>query len=344
MSELPFYHHAERVRPDYADGAWGKSTDEERPEGQVSGIVRRFKKHDEAAWNPQALGWIKATYDDAIEYTGVTTALMGLPFFGGVFTGVAGAVGTWMAIYSLLYDPGWMAWVAPPLIGAVFLAVSLYGFLKAWHETIRQPEDRPVIFDRRRRKVYRIVREEYRGFKGVFRPWPVMVCEYDWDLVDAEHNAELYTTGSTASRNHFLMFAVRKSATDPTIIDSFEVGNAADLSEELVSNLWEHIRRFMEENGPHLPTPDEPLAVREPLESWWQAMGDVGPYGPKLGWWWREMPALTIFMLVIMPVMLPVYLLWGTGNWLSRKTARKVEWPQQVLEAVGPRRMPRTSK
>jgi hypothetical protein len=340
MNKLPFYSHGERVHPDYANGAWGKSTDTERPQGQVSGIARRFKKHEEAAWNPQALGRIKATYDTAIEYTGVTTALMGLPFFGGVFAGVSGIVGAWMGLSAAFSSGGWLAWTTFIPIACIFVALSLYGFVKAWHETIRQPEDRPVIFERRRRKVYRIVREDHRGFWGVFRRWPVMACEYDWDLVDAEHNAELYTTGGTVSRNHALMFVVRKSAADPTIIDSFEVGNSADLSEELVTNLWEHIRRFMEENGPHLPTPDEPLAVREPLQSWWQAMGDVGPYGPKLGWWWREMPALTIFMLLLLPVMLPVYVLWGTGNWLSRKTAKKYHWPEAVKVALGPRRSP----
>ena len=36
--------------------------------------------------------------------------------------------------------------------------------------------------------------------------------------------------------------------------------------------------------------------------------------------------------------------LWGTGNWLSRKTAVKIEWPRQVLEAVGPRRLPRVGE
>ncbi len=250
-------------------------------------------------------------------------------------------------VYRILGVEGWIVGfgllVLLP-ISAIFLAVGVYAFLKGWHETIRQPEDRPIIFDRKHRKVYRVMREEYRSFKDMFRPWPVMVCEYDWDLVDGEHNAEIYTTGGTVARNHYLMFAVRKSEDDPTIIDSFEVGNSMESGEELVSCMWEHIRRFMEARGPHLPTPDEPLAERPPIESWWQAMGDVGPYGPKLGHWWRDMPALTIFMLIIMPVMLPVYLLWGTGNWLSRKTAVKIEWPRQVLEAVGPRRLPRASK
>jgi hypothetical protein len=226
-------------------------------------------------------------------------------------------------------------------IGLIFLALGLYGLLMAWHETIGQPEDRPVIFDRKRRKVYRIQREEHRGFRGVFRRWPVLACEYDWDLCDAEHQADLYTTGGTIARNHALMFAVRRSADDPTIIDSFEIGNSYSLGEDLVPNMWEHIRRFMEANGPHLPTPDEPLANREPVQSWWQAMGDVGWFGPNYFKWWRDLPGVTAIGHLISPVAIPMYLLRGTGNYLSRKTAKRYDWPEEVKTAVGPRRLPK---
>jgi hypothetical protein len=131
------------------------------------------------------------------------------------------------------------------------------------------------------------------------------------------------------------------AADDPTIIDSFEIGNSYSLGEDLVPNMWEHIRRFMEANGPHLPTPDEPLANREPVQSWWQAMGDVGWFGPNYFKWWRDLPGVTAIGHLISPVAIPMYLLRGTGNYLSRKTAKRYDWPEEVKTAVGPRRLPK---
>lgn len=67
---LTLLRHGQRVRPEYealpgeTEGSMGASTDEQRPVGQVSGIVKRFQKDEAAAYDPQALGWIKAVYPD----------------------------------------------------------------------------------------------------------------------------------------------------------------------------------------------------------------------------------------------------------------------------------------
>lgn len=84
---LPLLRHGQRVRPEYeappgeTEGVMGESSDEQRPDGQVSGIVKRFKKDEAAAYDPQALCWIKAVYPDAIEYTGMTKELQGMAFW-----------------------------------------------------------------------------------------------------------------------------------------------------------------------------------------------------------------------------------------------------------------------
>ncbi|MCP5787385.1 hypothetical protein NL329_31185, partial [Klebsiella pneumoniae] len=75
-------------------------------------------------------------------------------------------------------------------------------------------------------------------------------------------------------------FVVRQSADDPTIIDSFEVGNGLAQGEEMVAPMYEHIRRFMQAGGPHLPHPAEPLDERgHDTPTWWQACGRAGPWG-----------------------------------------------------------------
>lgn len=343
-STMPLLRHGQRVRPEYEappgeiEGAMGASTDEQRPGGQVSGVVKRFKKDEAAAYDPQALGWIKAVYTDAIEYTGMTKELHGMAFWWGVFFTLVAAFSIGSTLHINLgndfdvLSPLWVGWfVLLSFMGPFGIYMLTFGI----RMTVGQPQDLPIIFDRKYRKVYRILREQPPGLKGMFMPWPLRACEYEWDLVDAEHNAEVFTTGGTLMRNHYLMFAVRKSAQDPTIIDSFQVANASDLSEELVPCMWEHIRRFMEEGGPHLPRRGEPLASQEAPPSWWDSCGAVGFVGSRYSEHWREQPGITFFGHLIFPLSVPMNLIWGTGNWLFYKTAVRVQWPDEVTRAIG---------
>lgn len=352
MTELPLLKHGERVRIEYAPRpgsngrAMGASTEEERPGGDISGIVKRYRKDRTAEGFPQALGWIKAIYPDAIEYTGMVKELRGYGFFLAIFGIAGGVLSLWFVASTTsssvftggLNDPLWFrlfVWTFFPLAGLICLAFVLWVGLFGFRIDLLRPADLPIIFDRKHRKVYRILREEQPGWRGLFRRWPVMAGEYDWDLVDAEHEAEVLATGATVVRNHFLMFIVRKSTSDPTIIDSFQIANASALSDRSVPAMWEHIRRFMEEGGPHLPTPDEPLASHEVPSSWWHSVGATGPFGPGYMKRWDEQPGYMWFMHLALPVTLPTFLLWGTGNWLSYKTAIAVDWPQAVKRAVG---------
>ena len=218
-------------------------------------------------------------------------------------------------------------------VGVFFVAIACYIMAKAARLELFRPEDEPIIFDRKNRKVYRLFREIHLGVVGTFRHWPMRAAEYEWDLIDVEHNAELFTTGSTVDRRHALLFLVRKSATDPTIIDSFNVGSSFELSESTLSAVWEHIRRFMEEDGPHLP-PGEAVANEERPQTLWESMGTVGPFGPRYMIWWREHRISMVLFHLLAPVTVPMFVLWGFLNWLSYRTAIKTQWPPEVLSAV----------
>ncbi len=344
-----FFAHGERVRDVYVpqagekDGPAGLSTVEERPGGQISGVVQRYDKSNRSPSRPQALGWIKGVYADAIEYTSVTKELKGFGFFSAIAYGLGvAALGVWLGRVgiSMIRMEGWYDIVftlfgVGSLVGGLVAGIFFFTFFM--RADLFRPSDMPVIFDRKHRKVYRLLRDEQSGLRGVLKPWPLLACEFDWDLVDAEHHADLYNTGGTIARNHFLMFLVRKSADDANIIDSFQIANASALSNELTDAMWEHIRRFMEDGGPHLPAADEPLASMEAPTSWWQSMGAIGPLGPNYFRHWRDSPGVTLALHLIFPLTVPMMLLWGTGNWLSYKTAIPVAWPAKVLAAIGPR-------
>jgi hypothetical protein len=159
------------------------------------------------------------------------------------------------------------------------------------------------------------------------------------------------------------LFVVRKSADDPTIIDSFEVGNGLAQGEAMVAPMYEHIRRFMEQDGPHLPHRDEPLDERsDDLPTWWQACGRAGPWGNRYLWWWKNekimsvmhhvlvlaglVPALIGFantggfapfiMLGLSWISLSMVWGQGTGIWLMAHTSYRLDWPAAVHKAIGP--------
>lgn len=75
-------------------------------------------------------------------------------------------------------------------------------------------------------KVYRIDRLVEHGWKGVLRSWPIASASYDWDLLEAEHQVVVNANTSTISRVHLLVFNVRKSRTDDTVMASFTIGNS----------------------------------------------------------------------------------------------------------------------
>ncbi|MBS1210674.1 MAG: hypothetical protein H6R19_3072, partial [Proteobacteria bacterium] len=270
-------HDAYEPLPGETDGVAGSSTDAARPEQKGTGILQRFSKHESAAHRPQALGWIKHRYTEAIEYTNMLEGLRGAGFLVGLF---GGAALIYVGCYSIPGGFGdWFAALMTLICAPILILLGAWVLSFGLRFDLFKPADLPIIFDRKHRKIYRILREEQIGPLGIFKPWPLMACEYEWDLVDAEHQAEIVTSGKLVTRNHFLMFAVRKSAEDSTIIDSFQIANANSLGEQLVPAMWEHIRRFMEERGPHLPSPGEPLAAIAESPSWWQCMGATGPFG-----------------------------------------------------------------
>lgn len=343
MNAPSLIRHGAHVKPHYAPApgevaSWaGKSTDEDRPDGNNSGIVKRYSKKQKASEVTHALGLIAQQYRDAIRYNVNLAGLRGLAM-------ISGLLGSIFSIWSFFYTaPEIYFWPSTSLLDVPLWFISpLFLFagilLLTWSIRLElfRPIDEPTIFDRKHRKVYRIFCEAQPGWTGLFKPWPMRAVEYHWDLIDAEHTATLVTTGSTIRREHALVFIVRRSSDDPTIIDSFNIGNSLIMvTDDAVDAVWEHIRRFMEDNGPHLP-PGETVTVAPPTRSLWQKLLDISPFRRTYWEWWREQLPLMLLAHVLFPVSIPFVSLWLFLGWLSEKTARPIEWPPEVIEAIGP--------
>lgn len=293
--------------------------------------------------------WVRGVYQHAIEYTTFDKSVRGVTFLlGGMLMSVGAGFGGWMSFDLLrLFSGGAPWWVLPvPAFGVVaFFSVALFALIHYGRREFFRPLDLPIIFDRQRRKVYRLDQTPPLGVLSAFKPWPIRYVEHDWDDIVAEHGVVTFTTGSSAHRQHTLALMVRdKNPGDfkgpitpdntPPYVDGFVFGDPKTLSEFTTPRVWEHVRRYMNENGPALP-PGETVADTSVPMSWWQSLGAVSVFGPGYVSRWGKQPYIMILMHALLPLFLPLALLMATTNWLSYKTAYPVEWPAEVLQKAG---------
>ena len=102
------------------------------------------------------------------------------------------------------------------------------------------------------------------------------------------------------------------------------------LGELSVAPVWEHIRRFMECNGPHLPR-GEGLNTEKPPRTLWQ----IGLVGPNYIRMWKDWWFVMLVLHLISPVLAPIFFILGIFNWMSFITSTSIAWPKEVLAAVG---------
>jgi hypothetical protein len=298
------------------------------------GVISRFPRKSTAANLGVSAGLIKTCFNEAIEYKGIMDGTRGVFLYLGL---VCITFILWTSIDSTLFSIQWAQhW---PLHIGTFLYISIalpfgiYFFLKSVRFELFRPIDEPIIFDRKNRKVYRIFREVIPGWKGLMRRWPLKSATYDWDLIDAEHHAAVSANTSTISRVHALVLIVRRRATDPTVEDSFTLGSG-QLGEVTVPAVYEHIRMFMEENGPHIPL-GETISSSPPPATIWQCLASVGPYGENFRTLWNHHKVWLTIIILFYPILFFFMTPVGIFAWLSYKTSVPIKWSQEVMEAVG---------
>lgn len=149
------------------------------------------------------------------------------------------------------------------------------------------PTDNPLVFNRKTRKVYRVMPDipERQGVSpaalvrhwlNTFRPWPMQVIEYDWDCLEAEYFSKTSMAGNVVRTEHHLWFYVKASPTSDQVLGSFGMVPPLLIREDSAMMFWEHIRRFMQDNGPPLPPGETPAPKppRNPIS----ALNTVMPY------------------------------------------------------------------
>jgi hypothetical protein len=336
MITPPLLRHGQHIKPHYrtsqkssTDG-FAKNPSQTIENPHRADLVKRYDKKTPASKVPTAVGLIDQKFRDAISYSKTLPEAKGIPLaiIVIVFLMLMWPITVKLkSTYFFLID-----FIGLPLILIGMLALMVFAVRLELYRLSAEP----IIFDRKHRSVYRLFIEQEPGFIGLFARWPVRALQFDWDLIDVEHCASLATTGATVRRNHALIFIVRKGLNDPTIIDSFNIGTSdAMITDDAVDAIWEHIRRFMEADGPHLPFNESlPLAV-DPEPSLLKRLYRISPLTSFHWSLWRDHLPMMLLFLILLPLSLPFVLMWQFFNWLAYKTSKPAAWPSEVIDNLG---------
>jgi hypothetical protein len=186
--------------------------------------------------------------------------------------------------------------VAVTIFAVIMILFLLIGGIRALRIDLTVPKENPIVFNRKTRKVYRYTPDVpgialLANDKGnfslwgllkyiamTFLPWPgMLLVEYDWDCIEAEYYSQTGPSGNVIRTQEHLNLFVRERPGSDKVIGSFPLALSFMVGgEALAKDLWEHVRRFMEEGGPALSPGDKPAP--SPPRTAWQA-ACAGPLG-----------------------------------------------------------------
>jgi hypothetical protein len=195
----------------------------------------------------------------------------------------------WAVVEKGELGSGWIIYdLVLLLLSMSMFVVAFIGALRTFRIDLLAPKEIPLVFNRRTRKVYRYVQdipgfEQLAGPDGkfsllgvgryilsTFRPWPnMLLVEYDWDSLEAEYYEVTALAGNVIRTDRHLDLYVRESPGSDKVIGRFALVPTILTGEESGKDLWEHVRRFMQENGPALSPGDQPAPP--PPKGFWQA-------------------------------------------------------------------------
>ncbi|MFY2029267.1 DUF6708 domain-containing protein [Achromobacter xylosoxidans] len=199
--------------------------------------------------------------------------------YGAAFGTLVLAIGLF-GVYVGSSFPNALSTVGGSILGLLLLCV-LPAILAILFDCTGYREQ-PTLFDRASGRIY--IMHSRRDW---LRPWrwfriPVSVQSFDWRCIRALIVPTVGLGGAGAPRINYALRLVQTDVPNGTrIVASFGVGipSVYDGGAEPAA-LWEHLRRFMQEDGPHLG-PYDALYVDDSSPSrLWNAI-----------WWWQPLLA-----------------------------------------------------
>jgi hypothetical protein len=167
-----------------------------------------------------------------------------------------------------------------------------------------------------------------------FKAVKAEIRSYPWSCVRAEISTFVVGAAPFAGRQHMLRLCITEAPGSNRVVERFNVGlvDVGDGS-QLVA-LWEHIRRYMQENGPALTGQGtEKLVPAEHMPLWWALLSFM-PVGPDAVMWGKRAWWKFLFAPLVL-IALPLCLFFGLFRWLSLALKKTPQWPAEILNAAG---------
>ena len=211
------------------------------------------------------------------------------------------------------------------LIFPFLLFIALTSSFLLLRTDLAVPKDRPVRFNRSKRKIYVY---EHAFSWNPFKRWPLSVKIFEWETVHAELLRYAGFNGKAYVQRFSLSLVSCKPNTNK-VIDRFELKGNMPTTEELY-NCWAYCRCYMEQGVEELPVYPprrqsisfrrsffEYIRFLDPTEEGREVRARMKPWE----WIFNSIITLLVFWLLIP---------WGIGHYIAMRFAPDVKWPPDI--------------
>jgi hypothetical protein len=165
---------------------------------------------------------------------------------------------------------------------------------------------------------------------------PAETLSYDWSCVRGEIVQITVFTGQILRRESGLVFAITDQPGSHKVIARFGVGPTVGYGQhDMLIQRWEHIRRYMQSQGPLWQSGDVLYLFDEPTLRaalvWGQPILEDGFVAT-----WRDQAFGLALISTVMLIAWPFFALIGLMRYLSHKLLREPQWPPEIEAALGP--------
>ncbi|WP_279362015.1 DUF6708 domain-containing protein [Xanthomonas sacchari] len=280
-----------------------------------------------ASRSPNSGGAVIEAFPHGLAYGSMMTVLVGYLAFGAI------------AIMSPL-----LALLIPTLFTSFDAFSAVFGGIMLLATTFMLRFDligyryAPTLFDRNAGKVH-----VFKDNTRLFGWWPLWggggqheILSYDWACVRAQVVRFKTFTGTVAQDNAALQMIVLAAPGDTRVVGQFGLGlTSSAIAVQPLLDTWEHIRRFMEHEGPLFVEGDGPNEALFEMRLGRCIFFGQPFIGPGSAEHWRHPDLGAILWQVIAIPLFPLTLLYGLIRWASFHIKSKPIWPPEVLASVG---------
>ena len=203
--------------------------------------------------NPSTHSAVLRVHPDAVE-VGTLMGSGGAAYLG--FFGVFTLVFTILMLYGAYEFMRSIAFISALCI---FMAVPFF-LSSMWmiRRSFFSPFDHPVLLNRKTGEVYVIPIKPLSFFRFWEKGVAGEVKRYLWGNVTARTYRRLDAPGGTVARTETVLQLLCSTSQQPSVVDEMVLlGSGGGWSDDYQVSLWEHIRRYMEEDGPPLQPGDK---------------------------------------------------------------------------------------